>query len=49
MAQNKYALVRYRTIDLLRQFDEFDPLHEMADVVNCIQDKVASAEKRRVN
>lgn len=37
-----------RTIDLLRQFDEFDPLHEMADVVNRLQDKVASAEKRRV-
>lgn len=37
-----------RTIDLLRQFDEFDPLHEMADVVNRLQDKVASAEKRRI-
>lgn len=37
-----------RTIDLLRQFDEFDPLHEMADVVNRLQDKVASAEKRQV-
>ena len=37
-----------RTIDLLRQFDEFDPTHEMADVVNRLQDKVASAEKRRI-
>lgn len=37
-----------RTIDLLRQFDEFDPRHEMADVVNRLQDKVASAERRRV-
>lgn len=37
-----------RTIDLLRQFDEFDPLHEMADVVNRLQDKVAVAEKRRI-
>lgn len=36
-----------RTIDLLRQFDEFDPLHEMADVVNRLQDKVAVAESRR--
>ena len=37
-----------RTIELLRQFDEFDPSHDMADVVNRLQDKVASAEKRRV-
>lgn len=36
-----------RSIDLLRQFDEFDPLHEMADVVNRLQDRVASAESRR--
>lgn len=37
-----------RTIHLLRQFDEFDPGHEMADVVNRLQDKVASAGNRRV-
>ncbi len=36
-----------RTIDLLRQFDEFDRFHDMADVVSRLQDKVASAEKRR--
>ncbi len=36
-----------RTIDLLRQFDEFDRFHEMADVVNRLQDKVASASMRR--
>ncbi len=36
-----------RTIDLLRQFDEFDTYHEMADVVNRLQDKVASAGSRR--
>lgn len=36
-----------RTIDLLRQFDEFDPFHEMAEVVSRLQDKVASAERRR--
>lgn len=36
-----------RTIDLLRQFDEFDPYHEMVDVINRLQDKVASAIKRR--
>ena len=36
-----------RTIDLLRDFDEFDPLHEMADVVNRLQDRVASASNRR--
>lgn len=36
-----------RAIDLLRQFDEFDPLHEMAEVVGRLQDKVATAEKRR--
>lgn len=36
-----------RTIDLLRQFDEFDPYHEMVDVINRLQDKVASAEKRK--
>ena len=35
-----------RTIDLLRQFDEFDPDHDMADVVNRLQDKVACAERR---
>lgn len=36
-----------RTIDLLRQFDEFDPYHEMADVVNRLQDKVGEASNRR--
>jgi predicted DNA-binding transcriptional regulator YafY len=36
-----------RTIDLLRQFDEFDRFHDMADVVSRLQDKVASASKRR--
>ncbi len=36
-----------RTIDLLRQFDEFDRFHEMADVVSRLQDKVASASSRR--
>lgn len=36
-----------RTIDLLRQFDEFDPYHEMVDVINRLQDKVATARKRR--
>ncbi|MCM1293613.1 MAG: WYL domain-containing protein [Bacteroides sp.] len=36
-----------RTIDLLRQFDEFDSFHDMADVVSRLQDKVASASKRR--
>lgn len=36
-----------RTIDLLRDFDEFDPMHEMADVVNRLQDKIASASNRR--
>lgn len=36
-----------RTIDLLRQFDEFDRYHDMADVVNRLQDKVASASRRR--
>lgn len=36
-----------RTIDLLRQFDEFDRYHDMADVVSRLQDKVASAESRR--
>lgn len=36
-----------RTIDLLRDFDEFDPMHEMADVVNRLQDKVAAASNRR--
>ena len=35
------------TIDLLRQFDEFDRFHDMADVVSRLQDKVASASKRR--
>ncbi len=36
-----------RTIDLLRRFDEFDRFHEMADVVNRLQDKVASVQSRR--
>lgn len=36
-----------RTIDLLRQFDEFDPYHEMVDVINRLQDKVATASKRK--
>lgn len=36
-----------RTIDLLRQFDEFDRFHDMADVVSRLQDRVATAEKRR--
>lgn len=36
-----------RTIDLLRQFDEFDRFHDMADVVSRLQDKVASASSRR--
>lgn len=36
-----------RTIDLLRQFDEFDRFHDMADVVSRLQDKVASATSRR--
>lgn len=36
-----------RTIDLLRDFDEFDPMHEMAEVVNRLQDKVAAASNRR--
>ena len=36
-----------RTIDLLRDFDEFDPMHEMADVVNRLQDKIAAATNRR--
>lgn len=36
-----------RTIDLLRDFDEFDPMHEMADVVNRLQDKIAAAANRR--
>lgn len=36
-----------RTIDLLRDFDEFDPMHEMADVVNRLQDRVAAASNRR--
>lgn len=35
-----------RTIDLLRQFDEFDRYHDMADVVSRLQDKVASAQRR---
>lgn len=35
-----------RTIDLLRQFDEFDRFHDMADVVSRLQDKVASANRR---
>lgn len=36
-----------RTIDLLRQFDEFDRFHDMAEIVNRLQDKVASAVSRR--
>ncbi len=36
-----------RTIDLLRQFDEFDRFHDMADVVSRLQDKVATAGNRR--
>lgn len=36
-----------RTIDLLKQFDEFDPYHEMVDVVNRLQDKVATATNRK--
>ncbi len=36
-----------RTIDLLRQFDEFDPFHDLADVVSRLQDKVATASNRR--
>lgn len=36
-----------RTIDLLRQFDEFDRYHDMADVVSRLQDKVASVSRRR--
>lgn len=36
-----------RTIDLLRQFDEFDPYHEMVDIINRLQDKVATAVKRK--
>lgn len=34
-------------IDLLRQFDEFDRYHDMADIVSRLQDKVASVDKRR--
>lgn len=36
-----------RTVDLLKQFDEFDPYHEMVDVVNRLQDKVATASNRK--
>lgn len=36
-----------RTIEILRDFDEFDPMHEMADVVNRLQDKVAESSNRR--
>ncbi len=36
-----------RTISLLRQFDEFDRFHDMADVVSRLQDKVASVASRR--
>lgn len=36
-----------RTIDMLRQYDEFDRFHEMADVVNRLQDKVASTTENR--
>ncbi len=41
------VVVLNRTIDLLRQYDEFDRFHDMADVVNRLQDKVATAENRR--
>ena len=40
-------LVFNRTIDLLRQFDEFDPYHEMVDVINRLEDKVGAARKRK--
>ena len=40
-------MVLNRTIDLLKQFDEFDPYHDMVDVVNRLQDKVASASNRK--
>lgn len=40
-------MVLNRTIDLLKQFDEFDPYHEMVDVVNRLQDKVAAASNRK--
>lgn len=36
-----------RTIDLLRQFDEFDRFHEMADVVSRLQDKILTAAGNR--
>lgn len=36
-----------RAIDLLRQFDEFDRHHDMADVVNRLQDKVQQVNNRR--
>jgi predicted DNA-binding transcriptional regulator YafY len=35
-----------RTAELLRQFDEFDRNHEMADIVNRLQDKAGSAARR---
>jgi len=38
-----------RAIDLLRQFDEFDRFHEMADVVGRLQDKVGEAVGKRRN
>lgn len=37
-----------RTIDLLRQFDEFDGYHEMADLVGRLQDKVAGDQRRSI-
>lgn len=40
-------VVLNRTIDLLRQFDEFDRYHDMADVVSRLQDKVLTASGRR--
>lgn len=36
-----------RTIELLKQFDEFDPYHEMVDLVNRLQDKVATSTNRK--
>lgn len=37
-----------RTIDLLRQYDEFDRYHDMAEVVNRLQDKVASTKRKPI-
>lgn len=41
-------IVLNRTIELLKQFDEFDPYHEMVDVVNRLQDKVAASNRSRI-